>query len=107
MTAQRTEMVSQWHQRLHHPGTANTLWPHEVGHCPSPGGTQGPLHHVGPTVSLRISSLVLGHSQAEVDILSADIIMEVIPAETETFLCPEEILFVARNTSLDEVKVSL
>lgn len=24
-------------------------------HCPSPGGTQGPLHHVGPTVALRIS----------------------------------------------------
>lgn len=49
-----------------------------------------------------------GHSQAEVDILSADIIiMEVIPAETETFLFTDKILFVARNTSLDEISLAL
>ena len=29
---------SQWHQWLRHAGTAYTLWPHQVGHCPAPGG---------------------------------------------------------------------
>ena len=35
--------ANQWHQFLCHPGTAYTLWPHEAGHCPAPGGTRGPL----------------------------------------------------------------
>ena len=34
----------QWHQCLHHPGPAYTLWPHEAGRCPAPGGTRGPMH---------------------------------------------------------------
>ncbi|XP_062273108.1 uncharacterized protein LOC133978798 [Scomber scombrus] len=28
--------------------TAYTHWPHEAGHCPAPGGTQGPLHQEEP-----------------------------------------------------------
>ena len=34
----------QLHQCLRHPGTAYTLWLHDAGHCPAPGGTEGLLH---------------------------------------------------------------
>ena len=38
------EVLSWIQVCLRHSGTAYTLWPHEAGHFPSPGGTQGPLH---------------------------------------------------------------
>lgn len=52
VVGQGNKRASHWHQCLHHAGTAYGICPHEAGHSPAPGGTQGP----GPTIALRISS---------------------------------------------------
>lgn len=56
----RTIKDCQWCQCLCCLGTVYTLWLHEVGHCPAPGGTQAQFTSIRiKKMGLRISSWYL------------------------------------------------